>query len=350
MIRLLVVDDSSFMVSLIKSLLKAAPDIEVIGSAESAQEALDRVRELKPDCVTMDINLPDRDGVEAVRDIMAVHPVPIIMLSAYSEKAARVTLKALEYGAVDFIQKPGGEVTTRMNSANSELIAKIRTAAATRVRLIPRVPEPSPPAAAVEIPAAARPPARIAVAIGISTGGPRLLKQILPLFSPGLSAAVLISQHMPASYTPTLVEQLNQAQGNLQVRQAGDLMDILEGTAYLSPGDFHLTVINRKIVLRKPEAADITIPSADLMFESVSESFRQNCLGVVLTGMGQDGERGIRTIKKNGGFLIAQNEESSTVFGMPKAAIATGLIDEVLSATLVPKRVEQWVERRKAAL
>lgn len=346
MIKLLIVEDSSFMINAIKNVISSAPDIEIIGSAKTGFEGIEKVKNLNPDCVTMDINMPGINGVETVKEIMTSYPLPIVMLSAYSAENAELTLKALEYGAVDFVQKPSGEISTDLFTIKEELIKKIRIAAEAKVKKkFIDTPFKPPPSALVHKSYSDKKSAELVVTIGVSTGGPRLLKELIPLFDENLKAAILISQHMPGNYTPIFAEQLSKLT-KLEVVEAKDLMKIAECVVYVCPGDFDMTVENKQIILKKPTDNALCTPSVDVMFESVSNSYKKNCLGVVLTGLGADGTLGLKKIKKDGGYVIAQDESTSAVFGMPKSAIETGLVDLVLPAKLIPARIQRWVTQR----
>lgn len=340
MINIVVVDDSAFMIHVITTVMSETKDIRVIGSARSGEEGVTKVRELKPDCVTMDINMPGMGGVEAVHQIMSTSPVPVVLLSAHSEEGAEVTMKALEYGAVDFIQKPNGEISIDLGTVKDDLLRKIRTAVTAKVKKLR--PEP-PRSVMVSAPPVGRThPAKVILAIGVSTGGPRLLKELISLFPPDLRAGILISQHLPADYTAKLVESIAGAT-RLGALEAGDLTPIMEGVIHVCPGGYDMTVRNGKIFLKRPMPDALNTPSVDVMFESVAAEYKNHCAGIILTGMGSDGTLGARKIKDNGGYIIAQDESTSTVFGMPRSVIEAGLADEVVAARMVPHRALHWV-------
>ena len=349
MIRLLLVDDSTFMLNVIKKCVESEESMVVAGTAKNGLEAIEKIKALKPDCVTMDINMPVLDGLNAVKEIMSTCPVPIIMLSAYSAEGAELTVKALEYGAFDFIQKPDGEMSTNLDSIKYELIRKIFTAMRSKVFRLQKdkYEEAEPPAEASAPVPHDHLLAEAVVAIGISTGGPRTLREILPLFKPEIRAAVIVSQHMPAQHTSIFAKQLDKIT-KLAVVEAANGMRMQNGTVYICPGGNNLSVKGKIITLEAPSDSDIYVPSVDRMFYAAAAEYRQNCIGIVMTGMGNDGTRGIAAIRENKGLVIAQDESSSIVFGMPKSAIETKLVDIVLPARLIPGKVNRWVEKKFA--
>ena len=333
-IRVLVVDDSALMRKIISDMLVSSPDIEVIGKANNGEDAIEKVSRLKPDVVTMDIEMPVLDGLQALGYIMSECPTPVIMLSA--ENSADVTITAFHYGAVDFIQKPSGNIRLDLAVIKDELIKKVKAAAGVKTsklvfldeNKINEKPEPEKVNDANT---------RKIVIIGTSTGGPRALQQVIPLLPITLNAAVLVVQHMPPGFTKSLADRLNK-QSMINVREAreGDLVE--PGTILIAPGDYHMIVRQQKregrtvevISLNRDEKVQGVRPSVDVLLNSVAQIYGKDALGVILTGMGSDGSMGIMKIKKAGGMVIAEDESTCVVYGMPKVIIEQKMADYIL--------------------
>ncbi|NLK00045.1 MAG: chemotaxis response regulator protein-glutamate methylesterase [Clostridia bacterium] len=326
-INVFIVDDSAFMRQVITKILHQDKHLKVIGRARNGKEALERIPILKPDVVTLDIEMPVMDGLETLERLKKLYPVPVIMLSSLTQKGARVTMRALELGAVDFIPKPSEKKD--FDSLANELPAKVKLAATVDV------------AAKISVPAKPR-PARAKllqaenielVIIGTSTGGPSALQQVIPKLPKDLPAGVLIIQHMPKGFTKALAERLNQ-HSQLAVREAQN-GDVLEpGTALVAPAGTQ-TLLRRwgsraKVALKDETPIPTHFrPSVDVTMLSAAKIFGGSILGVIMTGMGNDGVRGLEKVKEHGGKALAEAEETCVVFGMPRAAIQAGLIDEV---------------------
>lgn len=335
-IRALVVDDSAFMRKLISRILGEG-GVEVVGAARDGAEAVKMVLELKPDVVTLDVEMPRMGGLEALQAIMRGRPTPCIMLSAFTPRGADATLKALEAGAFDFVQKPSGSISLDLEKVGAELLAKIRAAHRVNLELLALKAAPAPPAPAVAAaePAALQPSSAVreVVLIAASTGGPRALAELIPALPGGLSAAVLVVQHMSAGFTKSLAARLDGASA-LGVREAqeGDLL--ANGQALLAPGDWHMTLKAspegwRVALDQRPQQQGVR-PAADPLFISAAKAFGPHCLAVVMTGMGRDGTKGLKAVKAAGGRSLAQDEASCVVYGMPRHAIEAGLADAVL--------------------
>jgi two-component system, chemotaxis family, protein-glutamate methylesterase/glutaminase len=326
-IRVLVVDDSPFMRRAVQRMLEPSPDLDVVGAACDGREAVEQVKRLRPDVVVLDIVMPEVDGLEAIREIMEVAPTPILVLSTETRPGTEVTLRALERGAVDFISK--GAAGTRMDIYDLAPILreKVRVIAGSRVR-------PSVPPASQERTAAARrvetagvtlsPAAPYdVVVVGASTGGPRALATLLAALPADFPAGILLAQHMPAGFTATLAERLDR-RSRLTVREAVDGMRIEPGVALLGVGGRHLEVERGADGLvarvRRPQGDVPHSPSVDVLFTSAVEAAGSRAIGVVLTGMGNDGARGLAAIRQAGGRTLAESEESAVIFGMPRAA------------------------------
>ncbi len=329
MIRVLIVDDSAFMRKALSIMLEGDPEIEVVGTARDGLEAIEKVQELKPDIVTLDVEMPRMDGLTALRRIMREHPVPVIMVSSLTQEGAQATIEALEAGAIDFIPKQHSYVSIEISRIRAELLEKIKTIARTRPLLTRRRTATTD---TEKLPTFRFREAR-AIAIGVSTGGPRALQQVIPTLPANLPVPVLIVQHMPPHFTRSLAERLNSL-SPLTVVEAEEGMPLEAGHVFLAPGGRHLVLERRNghvPVIRTPiEPATLHRPSVDVMFQSVCQTFNGKVVAVVMTGMGRDGLEGARLIKQQGGKLITQDEASCVVYGMPRAVAEAGLSDAVL--------------------
>lgn len=347
-IRVLVVDDSAFIRYTISKNLNAVPDFVVVGSARDGVDALNKVATLRPDVITMDVEMPRMDGLTALKHIMDKHPTPVVMLSSLTQEGASTTIRALMRGAVDFVPKPSNSTKTR--AVVELLIDKIRVAAGAELKAHPahydRQPveevlaEPTPVVTPkpVVVPRAPTPPAGLQafqigdplIVIGSSTGGPRALHEVLTRLPGDLPAAVLVVQHMPPGFTQSLARRLNDASA-ITVQEAMDKDRLARGVALLAPGDFHMTMLNpRQVGLEQSPRRNHLRPAADVTMEFAAELHGSAVIGVVLTGMGSDGTDGARAIKAHGGTMIVQDESTSVVYGMPRGVVQAGLADRVL--------------------
>ncbi len=330
-IRVLVVDDSLFTRKVLCDLIDEEPGMEVVGTASDGVEACERVVELEPDVVIMDVEMPRMDGLAALRRIMRLRPTPVVMFSALTRKGAEVTLEALSSGAVDFVAKPYGKIMVDLSEIREELLRKIRSAAVANLRMVTRRPIQARRVSKVRAPYTGRP--LVAVAIGASTGGPSAVAEVLSRFPEDLPAAVFLTQHMPPFFTRVFASNLDK-RTEVRVKEAVDGEPAFAGTVYVAPGDYHMLVVRRRgrIVIeldRGPKVNNVR-PSADPMMMSVAKVFGSCTVGILLTGMGRDGADGMTAIKAVGGFTIAQDRDTCVVFGMPKAAIEAGVVDKVL--------------------
>ncbi|MFO0611839.1 MAG: chemotaxis response regulator protein-glutamate methylesterase [Polyangiaceae bacterium] len=344
MIRVLVVDDSSFMRSAISRTLTASGLFEVVGQAKDGRDAVARVTELRPDVVSMDFNMPGMNGVDAVRAIMSARPTPIVMFSAHTLEGAAETLDALAAGAVDFLTKPAGEVSADLSKIQAELCRKLADAAGAKTS----APRPSRPRA-VAPPIKAPPPSgrgahtttalsRLCV-IAISTGGPAALTRILPDFPADTRFGIVVVQHMPAHFTRALADRLDLV-CSLTVREAAPGDRPRPGLVLVAPGDRHLEFDSTgAVVLSDGPLLHGCRPAADLAMISAAKVYKQRAIGVVMTGMGKDGAAGARAIRSAEGRTLAQDEASSAIFGMPKAAIDAGAIEEVVPLEGIPAKL-----------
>jgi two-component system, chemotaxis family, protein-glutamate methylesterase/glutaminase len=328
-LRVLVVDDSLFMRAAIAKALPTA-SFEVVGQARDGADAVAQVAKLAPDVVTMDFNMPGMNGAEAVRAIMQQHPTPVVMFSAHTTRGARETFDALAAGAVDFVTKPAGEVSTDLSKIADELSRKLIAAAAAKPRAAAPPPPPSRPSG--QFTARSTNPGGIprVCVIAVSTGGPAALSEVIPALPADLRIAVVVVQHMPAGFTAPFAERLD-ADSRVKVREAraGDRPEA--GEVLIAPGNKHLE-FDVKGLVTLSDAAPVNgcRPAADVTMQSAARVYGRRALAVVMTGMGKDGAAGALAIKKAEGKTCAQDELSSVIYGMPKAALDAGAIDEVV--------------------
>jgi len=362
-IRVLVVDDSAFMRKVLLSIISADPTLEVAGEAKDGREAVASADALKPDVITMDINMPHMDGLQATEAIMANNPRPIVIVSSESREGAEPTLKALELGAIDFVAKPSSGIDLDMNTVREELCRKLRIASKVRVvrtaaktklaqeiaasapRTEPTLPSGySPESLATR--ESLKPKSSVfgsgsgatlgkqngrfpVVVIASSTGGPATLMRLIPAFPKDFPGAVLLIQHMPGSFTGQFSEQLQQVAG-IRVKEAEPGEIISQGTLYVCPGSHHLRLSQTgRITLDEGPRINGYRPCCDVTLETTAEYAGNMGIGVILTGMGNDGSRGIQAIKSAGGHVIAQDEATSVIFGMNAEAIKTGAVDQI---------------------
>ena len=358
--RVLVVDDSAFMRKVLESIFNADEQLTVIGHAKDGREAIALAESLKPDVITMDLNMPHLDGLQATAQIMTTNPRPIVVVSSESKEGAASTLKALELGAIDFVTKPSSGIDLDMQSVKDDLLRKVRIAAKVRVvrtasRLAAQLqapmnggtaPKPQPPAAR-PTPAAAALPSDMrfpVVVLAASTGGPATVMRLAPGFTKDFPAAVILVQHMPAAFTTQYALQLAEFTG-IRVKEAEANEPIQPGTFYICPGGQHLRVspTGRMQLDGTTGRIEGYLPNIDVTMESVAAFAGAMSIGVVLTGMGSDGARGSRAIKNAGGYVVAQDEATSVIFGMPAEAIKSGAVDQVLGIDDIYSSIENRV-------
>ena len=369
LIRVLVVDDSAFMRKVLSDLFKGESDFEVVDVARNGAEAIEKVLQHSPDVVTMDIEMPVMDGLSALEKIMTVKPTPVVMVSSLTKAGADATIRALSLGAVDFVAKSAGSIS-RIDDIAKELLQKCREARGiSGKRLQPKeiqaipVPKPKPPVpstpVAPVIPTLITPvpPVRSVafpgmsdwiVAIGTSTGGPRALQEVLPRLPGNLPCPAIVVQHMPPGFTKSLADRLNSL-CDLTVKEAADNDRLTPGTVYVAPGDFHLTLRKEGnstfIKLNKEPAIGGLRPAVDPMMVSVADIYGAKTVGVILTGMGHDGAKGMQAIKRLHGLTIAEDQSTAVVFGMPKAAIEAGVVDNILPLSQVADGIVQCLKK-----
>lgn len=329
-IRVLVVDDSLFMRAAIAKTLGAAFDI--VGQAKDGSDALQQVTKLAPDVITMDFNMPGMNGAETVRELMARRPTPVVMFSAHTKQGAKETFDALAAGAVDFVTKPAGEVSVDLSKIADELRSKLLAAASSKPRASSAsIAVPSPRTTApMAIPRTTLPGAlpRLCV-IAVSTGGPAALSEVIPALPVDLRLALVVVQHMPAGFTGALAERLH-ALSRVAVREAQSGDRPLTGGVLIAPGDRHLEFDETgACILTDGPLVNGCRPAADVTMQSAAKVYGRRSLAVVMTGMGKDGTAGALAIKRVQGKTAAQDAETSVIYGMPKAAIEAGAIDEI---------------------
>lgn len=336
MIKVLVVDDSAFMRKALSTMLDKDPDIKVIGTARDGQEGLDLVRKLDPDVVTMDIEMPKMDGLTALRHIMMEAPRPVLMVSSLTTEGAEATLKAMELGAVDFIPKQLSKVSLDIVKIEKDLIARVKTVAARKMRHVSAPARPTAPRRPVAPRPAVAPagrPKRDVVAIGVSTGGPPVVQKILSSLPADFPAGIVIAQHMPGAFTGPFAKRLDGV-SQITVKEAENGDVFKPGYAYVAPGGRHVVLEQKmthiNVVVTDKPADELYKPSANVLISSVAEAVGKRALGVILTGMGADGCEGIRDLKAKGGRAIAQSDSTCVVYGMPKAIVDEKLADEIV--------------------
>jgi two-component system chemotaxis response regulator CheB len=353
-IRVLVVDDSAFMCKVLQEIINSDPQLEVVGQGRDGRDGVALAESLRPDVITMDINMPHVDGLQATELIMTQHPRPIVIVSSESREGAASTLKALELGAIDFVPKPTSGIDLDMKSVREELTRKLKLAAKVRVvRTATRSKiSMSPPSASSgadfsgATASAAQNGGKIPmVVIAASTGGPAAVTRVVAGLPKDLPAAVFLVLHMPAAFTKQFTMQLAEVT-SLPVKEAENNETPLPGTIYLCPGSHHLRLsFGGKIALDSGARIEGYRPCADVALETIAAYTRALTVGVVLTGMGSDAAKGAKFVKGAGGYVIAQDEATSVIFGMPAEAIQAGAVDEVLPLDSIAAAIEKRVAK-----
>ncbi|MDR4937151.1 chemotaxis response regulator protein-glutamate methylesterase [Rossellomorea marisflavi] len=330
LINVLVVDDSAFMRKLISDYLRSESSIEVIGTARNGEDAIKKIKRLRPDVVTLDIEMPVMNGLEALKVIMDEHPVPVVMLSSTTKEGADETVKAMSIGAVDFLAKPSGTISLDLYKVQSDIVSKVIEAS--KVNIGKLVPEKS-RISLVEWPKLKGLSAKNAlIAIGTSTGGPRALQKVLGELPRAIPAPIVIVQHMPPGFTKSLATRLD-GLSDITIKEAEQGEKLKTGTAYIAPGGQHLKIVSKGddlfAQLDGGEPVNGHRPSVDVLFGSIAALGHQNTIAVIMTGMGSDGTKGLAALKRMGmARVIAEAEETCIVYGMPKAAVAGGYVDQ----------------------
>ncbi|HRD95824.1 MAG: chemotaxis response regulator protein-glutamate methylesterase [Rubrivivax sp.] len=351
-IRVIVVDDSALVRGLLAEIIERQPDMTCIGAAADPLVAREMIRNLNPDVITLDIEMPRMDGIDFLSRLMRLRPMPVVMVSTLTERGADVTLKALELGAVDFVAKPKIGVADGLRQLGADITEKIRTAARARVhRLAAPAAAGAAPARPVSMAQMGRLSTEKILFLGASTGGTEATREVL-VGLPADFPAVMITQHMPPGFTKSYATRLNSL-CRIRVAEANDGERVLPGHAYIAPGGFHLSVersgANYIARVQDGEPVNRHKPSVEVLFDSAARVVGRNALGVMLTGMGGDGARAMRTMRDAGSYNLVQDEASCVVFGMPREAIAHGAAHEVLPLTQIAPRLIEWLRANAGA-
>jgi|SRR5690348_134135 len=354
--RVLIVDDSAFMRKVLEAIFNADDQLQVVGHAKDGREAVALAESLKPDVITMDINMPHVDGLQATAEIMTRNPRPIVIVSSESKDGAASTLKALELGAIEFVAKPSSGIDLDMQSVKEDLLRKVRMAAKVRVvrtastlastlQKSGTTPKPVSTPAPRPVPASSAPDQRLPVVVlAASTGGPATVMRLAPGFTRDFPAAVILVQHMPATFTTQYAAQLVEFTG-IRVKEAEPNEPLQAGTLYICPGGQHLRVTPGGRIQLDGSSGRINgyLPNIDATMESVAAYAGAMSIGAILTGMGNDGTNGAKAIKAAGGLVLAQDEATCVIFGMPAEAIKAGAVDEVLGIDDIYPAIEKRV-------
>ena len=357
-IRVLVVDDSALVRSILTDLLNADPEIEVVGVAGDAHIARDKIKKLNPDVLTLDVEMPKMDGLTFLHNLMRLRPMPVVMVSSLTDRGAEVTLDALAMGAVDFLTKPKIDIAATLKDYGEELVAKVKAASRATVRALDAnraaATRPRDPGNTLGTTTVTAPP-RLArqirttdqiIAIGASTGGTEAIKAVLMGMAPDCPG-IVVAQHIPKAFSTSFARRLNEI-CPVTVDEAQDGQQILAGHAYIAPGDRHLVVVRdgARYVCRLDDGEPVNRhkPSVDVLFYSVARSAGQNAIGVILTGMGRDGARGLQDMHKCGSRTVAQDEATSVVWGMPGEAVSLHAVDHVLPIEDIAAQVRKLAE------
>jgi two-component system chemotaxis response regulator CheB len=350
-IRVLVVDDSAFMRKAIETMLAGEADIEIVGYGRNGVEAVDMAASLKPDVITLDVEMPQMDGITALELIMKNSPTPVIMVSSLTQEGADTTLKALDRGAVDFIPKEKSYGSVGILKISNELKNKVRRFAGDKGIIHRLRPAAGAAPAAPRLPTAVKKAAssthKKIVALGTSTGGPQSLQRVIPLLPGELGVPVVIVQHMPPSFTQSLAARLNSL-SKLNVVEAQGGETLKPNCVYIAKGGKQMTVKrtgnSASIVVSDEDPKLLHNPSVDVMIDSVAENFGGEALGVIMTGMGNDGTKALKKLKDKGGFVISQDESSCIVYGMPRAVVEAGIADEIVPLDEIASRISFHVK------
>ena len=351
-ISVLIVDDSAFMRKSLSIMIGSDPEITVVGTARNGQEGFDLAKSLKPDIITLDVEMPVMDGLTALKKIMTECPTSVIMISSITTEGAQATIKALELGAVDFIPKELSYVSVNIAAIKEDLLQKIKEIVRQKSlkdrlkRIRSSVTPSAPPKRFTNVIKDIPRLGFKAIAIGISTGGPFTLQKVLPIISEKVNVPIFIVQHMPPKFTKSLADRLN-GMCRLEVKEAEDNERVKPNVIYIAPGGFHMKVRSNGIMngvsinITNEPSDTLHRPAVDVMMNSVIDVYGKYTLGVIMTGMGKDGFEAVKNLKKIGGYSIAQDEESCVVYGMPKAIVDGGIADLVLPAEKIPEMINR---------
>ncbi|ABR31609.1 chemotaxis protein CheY [Thermosipho melanesiensis] len=340
-IKVLIVDDSAFMRMILKDVIEKENDMKVVGIAKDGLEAVELAIKTKPDVITLDVEMPKLNGIEALKEIMKRAPARVIMVSSLTEEGADITITALELGAVDFITKPAGSISMNFRKVAGDLIKKIRNSMQIDINALVRKALYKPKTLNVKSLVSGK-----VVVIGSSTGGPKSLDQVIPPLPANFPAPIILVQHMPAGFTKSLANRLNKI-SNLNVKEAEEGDILKPGWVYIAPGDYHLGIkLHDKksiVYLEKSEKINNVRPAVDFTLDKVAEIYKDKTVSVILTGMGKDGTKGAFKVKYYKGIVIAESKETCVVYGMPKSVIEEGYADFVLPAYKIPEKLVEII-------
>jgi two-component system chemotaxis response regulator CheB len=345
-IKVLVVDDSALIRSLLTEIINSQNDMEVVGAAPDPLVAREMIKQLNPDVLTLDVEMPKMDGLDFLERLMRLRPMPVLMVSTLTEKGSEITMRALELGAIDFVTKPKISISSGMHEYTGVITDKIRIAAQAKVKKIAKVSNDANSRAPTKLKNPLISSEKLLV-IGSSTGGTEAIKAFL-MKLPSDSPGILITQHMPAGFTKSFAERLDKL-CNITVKEAQGGERILPGQAYIAPGDQHLLLARNgaNYVTKLSDAAPVSRhkPSVDVLFESAAQAAGKNAIGIILTGMGKDGAEGMLKMRQAGAYNFAQNEESCVVYGMPREAVAHGGVHEEVHLNKMPELVMHYLTK-----
>ncbi len=351
-IKVLIVDDSALVRQMLTEILNSASGVEVVGVAHDPMMARDKIKQLNPDVITLDVEMPKMDGITFLGNLMRLRPMPVVMVSSLTEKGADVTLRALELGAVDFVSKPKTDLAHTLDEYATEIISKVRMAATARIQPVAQLRKSSEPHAVVpkhnadavlkkgDFKKHFKTTDRL-IAIGASTGGTEAIKAVLEMLPPD-TPGIVITQHIPEAFSGPFARRMDSI-SPMTVFEARDGQQILPGHVYIAPGNRHL-IINRdgaRFICRLNDGPPVNRhkPSVDVMFRSLAQNVGPNAISVILTGMGADGAQGMKEMKESGSPTLAQDEKTSVVWGMPGEAVKTGCVDEILPLNKIAARI-----------
>lgn len=352
-VKVLVADDSAFMRAALGRMIESEPTLRVVGTAQTGTEALEKIKSLDPDVVTLDVEMPGLNGLETLKRIMQEMPRPVIMVSSLTQEGAETTLDALDLGAFDYLSKQRSFVSLDIVKIRDDLVAKVKAASESKIRRKPVAKVAEKPSTAKATAHSGYHAVPTIVALGTSTGGPKALQEILPMLPADLPVGVLIVQHMPKGFTGPFARRLdNLCSVKVCEAQQGDPIE--PGTVYIAPAGQHMTVARRTaskhiIQLSNTPANMLHMPSVDVMMLSAADVFRSLCMGIIMTGMGADGAHGMQAIQKAGGFTLGQDEASCTVYGMPRSCAEMGTLHRVVPLTQIPDQILHALQYKKHA-
>lgn len=348
MIKVLVVDDSVFMRNIISDMISENNNIEIVGRARNGKEAVEMNIQLKPDVITMDIEMPIMNGLEALKKIMSDRPTKVIMVSSLTKEGAKETIEALNNGAFDFVPKPSGQISLDIRSVKEDLVSKIYASVDANLKILKKNMVET-ESEKVKLKKFIKDHDTLSsskkqkiVSIGISTGGPKALQSVIPQLPEDIDAPILIVQHMPPKFTKSLADRLD-VLSNVRVKEAEDGDKLKNGVVYIAPGDYHMIVAqegNDKVIrLNQQPPYSGHRPSVNIMFDSVAELYKSNAVAVIMTGMGGDGAEKLKKIRDYGGRTIGQDKETCVVYGMPRVAAELGAVEFVEGLEQIPDKI-----------